>query len=145
MKPSQLASQLRRIASAIDNSKNPDRTLVARDLKKILSAVTADQAFIHMNIDLNEHPDLDPDGSSSVAFQNAVESIGGLIENWEGEWLDIKVPRSELKTVLSGLEAIEAGQHGPDAQKIAQAYAVTEVYNDDGSGNPGHIIPDVNN
>ena len=40
MKPSQLASQLRRIASAIDNSKSPDRTLVARDLKKILAAVS---------------------------------------------------------------------------------------------------------
>jgi len=40
MKPSQLASQLRRIAAAIDNSKKPDRTLVARDLKKVLAAVT---------------------------------------------------------------------------------------------------------
>jgi hypothetical protein len=40
MKPSQLASQLRRIASAIDNSKQPDRTLVARDLKKVLASVS---------------------------------------------------------------------------------------------------------
>ena len=39
MKPSQLASQLRRIASKIDASSNPDRALVARDLKKILAAV----------------------------------------------------------------------------------------------------------
>jgi len=39
MKPSQLASQLRRIAAAIDNSRNPDRTLVARDLKKVLVAI----------------------------------------------------------------------------------------------------------
>ena len=39
MKPSQLASQLRRIASAIDNSKSPDRTLVARDLKKVLQSI----------------------------------------------------------------------------------------------------------
>jgi len=39
MKPSQLASQLRRIAAAIDKSRNPDRTLVARDLKKVLASV----------------------------------------------------------------------------------------------------------
>ena len=37
MKPSQLASQLRRIAAAIDKSRNPDRNLVARDLKKVLT------------------------------------------------------------------------------------------------------------
>ena len=40
MKPSQLAGQLRRIASAIDSSRNPDRSLVARDLKKVIAAVT---------------------------------------------------------------------------------------------------------
>ena len=39
MKPSQTAQALRRIASKIQSSKNPDRTLVARDLKKILAAV----------------------------------------------------------------------------------------------------------
>jgi len=39
MKPSQLAIQLRRIASAIDSSRNPSRSLVARDLKRILAAV----------------------------------------------------------------------------------------------------------
>jgi len=40
MKPSQLANQLRRIATAIDKSKNPDRKLVARDLKKILFSIS---------------------------------------------------------------------------------------------------------
>jgi hypothetical protein len=39
MKPSQLASQLRRIASKIENSKSPDRSLVARDLKKVLAGI----------------------------------------------------------------------------------------------------------
>jgi hypothetical protein len=39
MKPSQLASQLRRIASKIDSSKNPDRDLVARDLNRIIASV----------------------------------------------------------------------------------------------------------
>jgi len=42
MKPSELASQLRRIASKIDKSRNPDRRLVARDLKKVLVSVDSD-------------------------------------------------------------------------------------------------------
>ena len=99
MKPSQLASQLRRIASKIDSSKSPDRTLVARDLKKVLAVVTADQAFIHMNIDLNEHPDLDPDGSSSVAFQNAVESIGDRALSY-----DVLVFRIEISQQARGYQ-----------------------------------------
>jgi hypothetical protein len=41
MKPSQLASQLRRIAAAIDNSKNPDRNLISRDLKKVLYTISS--------------------------------------------------------------------------------------------------------
>jgi hypothetical protein len=37
MKPSQLVLTLFRIASNIERSKNPDRTLVARDLKRVVS------------------------------------------------------------------------------------------------------------
>jgi hypothetical protein len=39
MKPSDTSQALLRIASNIQNSKNPDRTLVARDLKKVLAAL----------------------------------------------------------------------------------------------------------
>jgi hypothetical protein len=39
MDPNQLAQNLRRIASKIDNSKSPKRELVARDLKRIISAM----------------------------------------------------------------------------------------------------------
>ena len=45
MKPSQLSVRLRRIASAIDLSKNPSRTLVARDLKKVLAALDQSDEF----------------------------------------------------------------------------------------------------
>jgi hypothetical protein len=47
MKPSQTAQALRRIAANIQNSKNPDRNLVARDLKKILAAISG-QIVINM-------------------------------------------------------------------------------------------------
>jgi hypothetical protein len=39
MKPSEVAFKLRQIAAAIDNSRNPRRDLVARDLKRIIAAV----------------------------------------------------------------------------------------------------------
>lgn len=40
MTPSQLSERLRRIASAIDNSKNPDRALVAAELQKVVASMT---------------------------------------------------------------------------------------------------------
>lgn len=43
MKPSQLSHHLRRIASAIDNSENPSRTLVARDLKDLIYKISSDE------------------------------------------------------------------------------------------------------
>lgn len=39
MKPSQLSNNLRRIAARIDNSKNPSRILVARELRRVLAAM----------------------------------------------------------------------------------------------------------
>ena len=39
MKPSEVAKTLNRIATEIANSKNPDRRLVAQDLKKVLAAL----------------------------------------------------------------------------------------------------------
>ena len=43
MKPSQVAQTLRHIASKIQNSKNPDRELVARDLKRVVTAMSSYQ------------------------------------------------------------------------------------------------------
>jgi|688.fasta_scaffold450805_2 hypothetical protein len=39
MNPNHLSMQLRRIASAIDNSRNPSRDLVAKDLKILISSI----------------------------------------------------------------------------------------------------------
>ncbi len=44
MKPSETAETLRKIAAAIDNSKNPDRRMVAADLKRVLAAVEEEPA-----------------------------------------------------------------------------------------------------
>ena len=39
MNPNQLSSVLRQIAAKIDNSRNPSRILVARELRRVLSAM----------------------------------------------------------------------------------------------------------
>jgi hypothetical protein len=40
MKPSEISIILRRIATAIDKSENPNRELVTRDIRMVLAAVT---------------------------------------------------------------------------------------------------------
>ena len=44
MKPSDLSNKLRSIASKLDRSKNPSRTLVASELKRLVAAVATDFA-----------------------------------------------------------------------------------------------------
>jgi hypothetical protein len=53
MKPSELANSLRRIAAGIDNSKKPDRRLVAAALKKLLIAAgeSSGSIIIHVHGD----------------------------------------------------------------------------------------------
>jgi len=41
MKPSQVANYLRKIATAIETSRKPDKSLVAQDIKRILAVLTA--------------------------------------------------------------------------------------------------------
>lgn len=42
MKPMELSQQIRRIASAIESSKNPSRELVARDIRNLIAAVAGE-------------------------------------------------------------------------------------------------------
>jgi len=71
MRPSQVARALRQIAMKIDNSKSPNRELVARDLKRVLSRVA-----IYLP-QVPPDPDM-PDEVKEVAekmLENAKESI----------------------------------------------------------------------
>jgi hypothetical protein len=43
MTPNQLVAALRQVAAKIDNSKNPDKNLVTKELTTILAAITAEQ------------------------------------------------------------------------------------------------------
>jgi hypothetical protein len=54
MKPSQMAQKLRQIASAIDNSKNPRRDLVAADLRRIVAVI--DDGEYEVDPEVCTHP-----------------------------------------------------------------------------------------
>ena len=90
-----------------------------------------------MNVDPEDGNDLDPDGTLSSEFSQACAQLGGNIEDWEDYWLEIQVPTSRLdEWVKQILPAIESGQYGPEAQKIAEVYSVTEIVDME-----GEVIP----
>lgn len=53
MSPNELARQLTRIASAIENSKNPSRELVTRDLRRVLANLDP-EAAMHVSEEMHE-------------------------------------------------------------------------------------------
>ena len=55
MKPSQIASKLRQIASAIDKSKNPRRDLVAAGINSILASIRIGARLVLIKTE--EHPE----------------------------------------------------------------------------------------
>lgn len=57
MKPSRLAAALRLIASRIDNSKKPSKVLVARELRRVISAIQAAGSF-YVEWEGNKYTDL---------------------------------------------------------------------------------------
>jgi hypothetical protein len=50
MKLSKLSSTLRLIASKVDASKNPSRSMVIRDIRKIIAAVEKQTIYIYIYI-----------------------------------------------------------------------------------------------
>jgi hypothetical protein len=85
MKPSQLATTLRRIASNIERSRNPDRTLVAKDLKRVIVALAAIPSLVGIQLETNQFNDagvawyasfngpLDVGLASDPQFQSAIK------------------------------------------------------------------------
>jgi hypothetical protein len=67
MKPAQVAEYLRHTATKIDNSKNPDRSLVAAELRRILAA---------MVVNLTEVTEIPQDEEGSPTFE-VIGSVNG--------------------------------------------------------------------
>lgn len=78
MKPSQVASTLRRIAMNIETSKNPRRDLVASDLKRILAIISANRYA-----DESESPDVSVRGKAA-RYNKSPEILTKLADDEDG-------------------------------------------------------------
>jgi len=87
MKPSELASQLRRIASKIDASKNPDRTLVAQDLKQIIAAVAKPDRDTRQRI-ISEYAAAQLESKGIIADQQVSDATKVIYELLSGTNFD---------------------------------------------------------
>jgi hypothetical protein len=150
MKPSQLASQLRRIASAIDNSKQPDRTLVARDLKKVLAGISHSSKIVinsYSNIAIRT-PDvrgqlkkwlmelsgevMGVDGET-VTAENIDSQLSSVDDDMIGETFDGFLVCSDED---EGTEGIAVGFSSSDRSSFAFPWPVPEVDGFWGNGDP---------
>lgn len=74
MKPSQVASELRRIASRIDNSTNPSRIKVGSSIRGLLSHVGSNPLWDVLM------PLTEKDANSSQLLWHAMKALG--MDNW---------------------------------------------------------------
>ena len=84
MKPSQVAGSLRHIASKIQNSKTPDRRLVAKDLRQVLAAATGHMTVGQLIALLGQQ---DPSAEVGVTMSDKhgwIETIRGLSKAPDG-------------------------------------------------------------
>ena len=97
MRPDQLAKSLRQIAAKIDNSKNPKRELVARDLKRIIAKLPGGEYLNIQDPEVHRQMHGDPDfkhyyvpelfaaGFTKEDLIEAIENIENEFE-WSGEF-----------------------------------------------------------
>ena len=101
MTPSNVSAVLRRIASRIDNSVNPVRSAVTRDLRRIIANMEMEAVFIGINFD-----------PSQMSQEQAVETARTILSNagyGSGEFQLIDEVRPGE---IAGNLDIEAGFYG---------------------------------
>jgi hypothetical protein len=100
---------------------------LASRIAQVGQAPEQDQlGFIHMNLNDPNDTGWDPNGEYATAFGAVISQAGGDIPDWEGEWLEIHCPMSEIDKFKKLLEECEAGTHGPEAQLVAQKYSISD-------------------
>jgi hypothetical protein len=98
MNPRQLSSEIRRIASAIENSKNPSRELVARDIQRLISHVAGD--------------------NEPASKKNPESSeIDSNLKSLEEAMKDMDIPESKRKDFARILCRLLEGKKTPDELK----------------------------
>lgn len=104
MKPSEVSTKLRQIATAIDRSKNPDRDLVTQDLRRIVSHLQIGAKFDKKTFDEVK------DGIEDLI--NKAESMG-----WGSTAKKLREAKGSLKDDLEAVSTLKK-QQGPSRQRI---------------------------
>lgn len=118
--------QLRRIASAIDNSRNPSRDLVAKDLKILISSILNEPSYYIAYDQVNNKTHI-----STPNTKLKKSSIGFDFESLCGE--KFTVPNGQVKLVtdlnlincencksLAPKQRISSDVNIPDLEEVAQ-------------------------
>lgn len=122
MTPACLSSVLRSVASRIDASKNPSRSAVAAELRRVLAAVGPTSApmkpVLQFDV-LSDSPlDLDTDGTLGVDFTNLLESVGDV--EWDRNGVSITLHKGALPAHELFSE-IKNGKHGDEMKKCVES------------------------
>lgn len=119
MKPSQVAQALRHIASGIDKSKKPQKALVAKEIKKIISSLSKQAAgdVIVINV------------SSDGEYYN-VTTTNEIVLN--KPFVSVQLPTGELSFAMS-LDDIKANMDMKN-QKLLEALYNRGLINVDDEG-----------
>jgi hypothetical protein len=133
MKPSEVSNILRRIATKIDNSKNPKRTFVAEDLRKVIMAVQPLKTIIldaSANIGYSDPHPVDDNEEFSEEVERIFHKAGVTHIDWTDDGVELQFsPNSESK-VRQVIDGIRAGKLGPE---LASYFKLMQEMNNDGN------------
>ncbi len=137
MKPSKVASELRKIAAKIQNSVRPERGVVAQELKKIIRSITASETVLNISnfntsiieecpVDMgtvSNYPEITIEYGLRNALSNRMVVDGeGLYEaGWGSVWVNSESPVWLVEKSPRGVK-IYAGMSEQDAMGQAPVY-----------------------
>ncbi len=138
MKPTDFSAGLRRIASAIDASKHPSKSLVANAIKTLIRRIAANNSSISFEI-LPSSPLANDDGHIGSLLLNSIEASSTVDSaDLNGNVLTVHLPLATPfddstglgdgtypTSILHGmLVSMRLGEKGPELQKAASSLGI---------------------
>jgi len=117
MNPLEVVYNLRRIAAKIDASKNPNRTLVARDLRTILQNTSTQAALIEELTEERHHEYTSDEYLASI--DKSLESLKEIIEK-----LKLIADESPTKELIDCIAQMEKSVYKP-IKEASESFNVT--------------------
>ena len=146
--PSKVAAQLRHIASKLEKSVNPNKSLVSRDLRKIIAGM--DDKYDLINFLLNKRHEIlsqyETSGREEVPYNIKfikIDDIGDSVK--AGEKIDITVEINSLTNVQPYFNPFTIHIHGTwkgDGTAISDIVSGNSVQGYSASGNPSQGFAD---